>query len=111
MITPTAVSSYLWSVAYKSFVCECAGQVMMFVWCLCAYIFVKLPQLLAQAAPVGLGSLFVPLTPEGPGLGQGPALLCLPPGLLRFLCSTGAQCRPLLILIQLLLQLMGVRAR
>ncbi|KAG7222870.1 hypothetical protein INR49_016008, partial [Caranx melampygus] len=52
-----------------------------------------------------LSCLFVLLTPEGPGLSQGPALLRLPPRLLGLLCSPGTQRRPLLALVQLLLQL------
>ncbi|KAG7214404.1 hypothetical protein INR49_006361 [Caranx melampygus] len=58
-----------------------------------------------QSGPVSLSCLFVLLTPEGPGLSQGPALLRLPPRLLGLLCSPGTQRRPLLALVQLLLQL------
>lgn len=71
----------------------------------CAYLLLQQLQLFTQATPVGLRRLSVPLTPEGPGLGQGPAPLRFPPGILRLRRSLRAQRRPLLALVQPLLQL------
>lgn len=62
-------------------------------------------ELFALPPLVRLGRLLVALTPQGPSLGGGPAPLSLAPGLLRLLCRSGAKCRPLLAVMQLLLQL------
>lgn len=66
----------------------------------------QLRQLLPHAAPVGLRRLLIPLTAEGPGLGQGPAPLRRPSGLVRLLRGLRAERGPLQALVQLLFQLL-----
>lgn len=68
-------------------------------------LFLKLRQLFPRAAPVGLRRVFVPLAPEGPGLGQGPALLRFPSGLVRLVDGLRAERGPLQALMQPLFQL------
>lgn len=70
-------------------------------------LFLELPHFLPGAAPVGLRHLFVPLAAQGPGLGQGSALLRLPSGPGRLLCGLRAQRGPLQALVQPLFQLVG----
>lgn len=68
-------------------------------------LFLQLRQLFPHAVPVSLRRVFVPLAPQGPGLGQGPALLRFPSGLVRLVDGPRAQRGPLQALMQPLFQL------
>lgn len=75
------------------------------------HLFVQQLQLFAHSTAVGFSRLAVPLPAAGPGLSQGAAPLRLPTGLLGLGGNLRAQRRPLLALVQPVLQLEGGRRK